>query len=138
MPRSSGSRVVPETAPSGVEGAPASPLLNNEPEEEDANSQKRQRRRSKLTAFDVDNGRWFDVFAKREHLVLEKETGSEAHTITDNEAKLVSYKSSRDWWAVLFTTERILPNWRPVRHQLLPDSRIHTVNTAHTSHTLHA
>ena len=121
MPRSSRprSRVLPETAPDGVETAPRSQqLLSGEPEH--AKPQKRWRRRSKLTAFDAG---WSDVFVKREHLVLEKETGGAAHTITDNESKLVSYKSSRDWWAVLFTTERILPNWRPVSKTSFPNTQ---------------
>lgn len=34
--------------------------------------------------------------------------------LTDNEARLTSSKSSRNWWAVFYTTDRIWPNWRPV------------------------
>ena len=53
--------------------------------------------------------------------VANRGTLEEEDIITDNEAKLTSYKSSRDWWAVLFTTERIWPNWRPVSRPSLSD-----------------
>lgn len=76
-----------------------------------------KRRVSRVTAFRAG---WGQVMDKRDHIVLEEEAPvSETMANMENEAKLISYKSSRDWWAVLFTTDRVAPNWRPVS-----DSRI--------------